>query len=113
MAKVGDGSDPYAWLQHGSEREIKAYLEAENRYCRAALKPVRALERALFRAMNERLVEPAQSDPEKIEQWYYYMRTREGSAFPIYCRSDQPNGGVEEVLLDQDAMAAHLPTRVP
>ena len=109
VAKVGEGSDPYAWLQHGSEREIKAYLEAENRYCRAALKPVRALERALFRAMNERLVEPAQSDPEKIEQWYYYMRTREGSAFPIYCRSDQPNGGVEEVLLDQDAMAAHLP----
>ena len=37
------------------------------------------------------------------------MRTREGSAFPIYCRTERLDGGREEVLLDQDEMAARLP----
>ena len=108
-APVGAGPDPYAWLQHGDERHIQRYLEAENKYARAALRPVRKLERTLLQAMTGRLDEHEHGEPERIEQWYYYMRTREGSAFPIYCRTERLEGGSEEVLLDQDEMAQRLP----
>jgi len=108
VARVGRGDDPYAWLQHGDEREIKKYLEAENRYFKAVLKPARKVERKLLSAMTERLSGEEVGDPERIEGWYYYMRTREGSAFPIYCRTKEL-GGEEQVLLDQDDMASRLP----
>ena len=109
VARVGKGGDPYAWLQHGDEREIKAHLEAENQYAKWALKPVKKLEREVFAAMSGRLDDQEHGDPEKIEKWYYYMRTREGSAFPVYCRREKMNGGVEEVLLDQDELASRVP----
>jgi oligopeptidase B len=108
-APIGLGSDPYAWLQHGDERKIKKYLEAENRYCRSVLKQAKQVERMYFSAMTERLGAQELGDPEKIEGWYYYMRTREGSAFPVYCRKKELESGREEVLLDQDDMASRLP----
>ena len=55
VAPIGQGDDPYAWLQHGNEREIKKYLEAENRYCESVLNPVREVEQMFFSAMAERL----------------------------------------------------------
>lgn len=106
---AGAGSDPYAWLQHGDEREIKAYLEAENKYAKSVLKPAKKLERALFKAMSERVDDQEHGDPEKIERWYYYMRTSADSSFPIYCRKEKLERGVEEVLLDQDEMSSRLP----
>ena len=109
VARVGAESDPYSWLQHGNEREIKSYLQAENRYAKAALRPIKKLERTLFAAMNARLDDQDHGDPEKIDGWYYYMRTRDGSAFPIYCRKASLDSEVEEVLLDQDEMASRLP----
>ncbi len=110
VARVGENiNDPYEWVRHGDEREIKAYLADENQYAKAVLKPVKKLERLLFQAMSDRLEDQEHGDPERIEKWYYYMRTRENSSFPIYCRKEQLEGGVEEVLLDQDEMASRYP----
>ena len=63
-APVGTGPDAYAWLQHGDERRIRRYLEAENKYARAALRPVRKLERALLQAMSGRLDDHEHGEPE-------------------------------------------------
>ena len=65
-APVGTGPDAYAWLQHGDERRIRRYLEAENKYARAALRPVRKLERALLQAMSGRLDDHEHGEPEVV-----------------------------------------------
>jgi hypothetical protein len=78
--------DPYDWLRSGDEKEIKQYLVNENAYAHQELRACKKFEKALFHEMEKRVAEKEEGVPELIEGWYYYMRTSEGSSFPIYCR---------------------------
>jgi len=103
--------DEYFWLRNREDPEVLAYLEAENAYTAAVMRPTEPLQERLFLEMRGRIKETDLSVPERIDGWLYYHRTAEGAQYPIYCRRPAlAEGGddksAEEVLLDLNPLAA-------
>lgn len=98
--------DNYYWLRERSNPEVLAYLEAENRYTAAMMKPTEALQETLYRELLGRVKETDQAAPEKLKDYFYYTRTEAGLAYPIYCRKKGSLEAPEEILLDQNSLAA-------
>jgi oligopeptidase B len=103
-------TDEYFWMRNREDPEVLAYLEAENRYTAAVMRPTEPLQERLFAEMRGRIKETDLSVPERIDGWLYYHRTEAGAQYPIYCR--RPALGVsadddsaEEVLLDLNPLA--------
>jgi oligopeptidase B len=98
--------DNYFWLRDKPNPEVRAYLEAENAYTDAVMKPTDALQKKLYDEMLSRVKETDVEVPYREGDYFYYVRTEAGKQYPIRCRrkatiSDAP----EEVLLDQNEMA--------
>ncbi len=74
-------------------------------YTQAVMKQVAGLEKALFKEMSSRVAWSEEGDPEKIGAWFYYMRTEDGTAFPIYCRRKGSMHAPEEIVLNQNVQA--------
>jgi len=112
-------TDDYFWLRNREDPEVLAYLEAENRYTEAVMRPTEELRQRLFAEMRARIKESDLSVPERLDGWLYYHRTETGAQYPIYCRrpatdppvlppfgpSVVPSAG-EEILLDLNPLAA-------
>jgi len=98
--------DNYFWLrdQH-SNPQVIAYLEAENAYTSATMQHTEALQTKLYEEMLSRIKETDLSVPYRKDDYYYYSRTEEGKAYPIYCRKKDNLDASEEVLLDQNELA--------
>ncbi len=97
--------DPYAWLRGKEKPEVIAYLEAENRYTDAVMKPTQALQEKLYQELLSRIKQTDLSVPARRDDYWYYSRTEEGKQYPIFCRRKGSAGGPEEVLLDVNALA--------
>ena len=108
--------DDYGWLRDPNWRdvmrdpgrldtEIRAYLEAENRYAEAALAGLADLKRALVAEMRARIKEDDSTVPARDGLFAYFVRYREGGQHPLVCRLPVIRGE-EELLLDGDALAA-------
>ena len=78
--------DEYAWLRDRDDPAVLAYLEAENRYTEAVMRPSEELQDRLFEEMRARIKETDLSVPEPLDDWLYYSRTEAGAQYPIYCR---------------------------
>ena len=98
--------DEYAWLRNRDDPEVIAYLEAENRHTAAAMRGTDALQELLYREMRGRIKETDLSVPERRDGWLYYSRTEEGGQYAIFCRRRDEPGAAEQVLLDQNPLAA-------
>ena len=96
--------DDYFWLRDKDAPEVTAYLEAENAYADAALKPTETFQADLYREMLARIKEDDQSVPYLYGGWLYYARTETGKQYSIHCRRRPPDGP-EEVTLDLNALA--------
>ena len=96
--------DDYFWLRDKDAPEVTAYLEAENAYADAALKPTETFQADLYREMLARIKEDDQSVPYPYGDWLYYARTETGKQYSIHCRRRAPDGP-EEVVLDLNALA--------
>jgi oligopeptidase B len=107
--------DPYEWLRNKDDPEVISYLEAENAYTEAQTAHLSELSDAIFGEIKARTKETDLSVPTYTSHpggpaYWYYVRTVEGSEYPIYCRvvandrttmpdpEHQISG--EEVLLD-------------
>ena len=99
--------DEYFWLRDRSDPEVIAYLEAENRYTGAAMRHTEALQEQLYQEMRGRIKETDLSVPERVDDYFYYTRTEAGGQYPIFCRRRGSLDAPEEVLLDQNQLAAH------
>jgi oligopeptidase B len=108
--------DDYAWLRDENWREvmrdpdvlnkdIRAYLEAENAYTEKALEPLTALREALFQEMKGRIKEDDSYVPSPDGPFAYYTRYVEGAQHPLFCRRPRGTEGNEEVLLDANKEA--------
>ncbi len=97
-------TDNYYWLNQREDQAVIDYLNAENDYLKAVMKPVKALEDKLFEEMKGRIKETDQSVPYKDGSYYYYSRFVEGGEYPVYCRKKTPETKEEEVLLDGNAL---------
>src|SRR3990172_4791453 len=98
-------TDDYAWLRDKDNPEVIAYLEAENAYTEAVMKPAEALQKQLYDEMLARIKEDDSRPPVKRDDWYYYSRTEQGKAYPIYCRKHGSPDAPEEIFFDQNAAA--------
>ncbi len=97
--------DNYAWLREKSNPEVKAYLEAENAYTDAVMKPTEGLQKKLYGEMLSRIKETDVDVPYRDGDYFYYSRTEAGKQYGIYCRKKGSLDAPEQVLLDQNEMA--------
>ena len=109
-------TDDYAWLRADNWQEamrepdvlpapIKAYLEAENSYCKEAMAGTEALQKELVAEMRGRMQEKDDSLPDLYGPYAYSYRYLEGAEHPVYLRTPR-EGGAEQVLIDVNVEAA-------
>lgn len=101
--------DNYFWLREKGAPDVTAYLEAENAYTDAVLKPTEAFQSALYDEMLARIQETDLSVPYKQGGWLYYARTAEGKQYPTYCRTKDATDADEEITLDLNVLATDKP----
>jgi len=97
--------DNYYWLNDRENPEVIAYLEAENEYTKAVLKPTEKFQEDLFNELKSRIKEDDKSVPYKERGFFYYSRYETGKEYPIYCRKKESLDAPEEILLDVNKMA--------
>ena len=97
--------DNYYWLRDKPNPEVKAYLEAENAYTAAVMKPTESLQKKLYDEMLSRIKETDVDVPYKEGGYFYYSRTEAGKQYQIRCRKKGSLDGPEEVLLDINELA--------
>jgi len=97
--------DNYYWLRDKASPEVKAYLESENAYTDAVMKPTEALQKQLYDEMLGRIKETDVDVPYKKGGHFYYSRTEAGKQYPIRCRKKDSMDAPEEVLLDVNELA--------
>src|ERR1700682_4134201 len=100
--------DNYYWLRDKKNPEVKAYLEAENAYTEAVMKPTEGLQKRLYDEMLGRIKETDVEVPYKEGDYFYYTRTEAGKQYPIRCRRKGCMAAPEEVVLDVNEMAKGL-----
>jgi oligopeptidase B len=97
--------DHYAWLRHKEDPEVIAYLNAENAYTDAILKPTEPFQEKLYQEMLGRILQTDLSVPYRLRGYLYYTRTEEGKQYALHCRRRNAEGAVEELLLDLNHLA--------
>jgi oligopeptidase B len=104
----GDRVDPYYWLRDDTRQdpEVLAYLTAENAYTDAMLAAARPLEERVYGEIVGRIKQDDASVPYRKRGYWYYSRYETGSDYPIYARKRGTLEAPEEILLDENALAA-------
>src|SRR5215813_5958754 len=78
--------DYYQWLCDKTDKEVIAYLDAENAYTAAVMKPTESLQETLYKEMLGRIKQTDLSVPYRLGDYFYYTRTAEGKQYNIHCR---------------------------
>ena len=97
--------DNYSWLREKQNPDVRAYLEAENAYTDAVMKPTEALQKKLYDEILSRIKETDVEVPYREGGYYYYVRTEAGKQYPIHCRKKGSMNAPEEVVLDLNELA--------
>jgi oligopeptidase B len=97
--------DHYAWLRQKENPEVIAYLEAENSYTDAILRPTESFQEELYQEMLGRILQTDLSVPYHLRGLLYFTCTEEGKQYPVYCRRADRGGSLDEMLLDLNRMA--------
>lgn len=101
-------TDNYHWMRDRNQEkspEVIAYLEAENKYTDAVMKPHGKFVDSLYDEMLGRIKQTDLSVPYKYGDFWYFTKTIEGKQYPVYLRSKTREGKDPETLLDQNKMA--------
>jgi oligopeptidase B len=101
--------DPWAWLKDANypdvtDKDLLAYLEAENAYFEAVMKPHEPLVARLYEEMKGRIKEDDSSVPQKDGNWLYWTAYETGGEYRKWWRKPV-GGGEDELLLDEPALA--------
>jgi oligopeptidase B len=97
--------DNYFWLRDKPNPEVRAYLEAENAYTDAVMKPTEPFQKKLYTEMLGRIKETDVDVPYKEGDYFYYSRTEAGKQYQIRCRRKGSMDAPEEVILDINELA--------
>ncbi|MFA6006349.1 MAG: S9 family peptidase [Candidatus Paceibacterota bacterium] len=96
--------DKYNWLKDINDPDTLKYIKTENSYADAVMAETKELQTKLYKEMLGRIKETDMSVPERIDIFYYYLRTEEGKQYPVYCRKPI-DSEVEQILLDENELA--------
>ncbi|MBV9842800.1 MAG: S9 family peptidase [Sphingomonadaceae bacterium] len=107
-------TDNYAWLRDPGyptveNAEILAYLNAENGYFEAAMKPLDPLVETLFVEMKGRLKEDDAGVPQQDGDWLYWWAFAPGAQYRRWYRKRADGFGEEQLILDEPAEAEGKP----
>jgi oligopeptidase B len=97
--------DHYTWLRHKENAEVIEYLNAENAYTAAFLRPTEAFQERLYGEMLGRILQTDLSVPYRLRGYHYFTRTEEGKQYPIHYRRRDEEDSSEELLLDLNLLA--------
>ncbi len=97
--------DNYYWLRERDNPKVIAYLQEENDYLSAVMKPTEALQEKLYGEIVGRIKQTDMSVPYRTRGYYYYTRFEEGKEYPVYCRKKGRLEAPEEILLNVNEMA--------
>jgi oligopeptidase B len=97
--------DDYFWLRDKQNPDVKAYLEAENAYADAYMKPTEAFQQKLYGEMLSRIKQTDVAVPYRDGDYFYYSRTIEGKQYPILARKKGSLEAPEQVILDVNELA--------
>lgn len=114
--------DEYYWLRDDKRenKQMLAYLEAENAYADAVLQPLKPVEDRLYGEIVGRIKQDDASVPYRERGWWYYSRFQTGQDYPVHARRKDAAGvdaasilkaneagdfAGEDVLLDVNALA--------
>ncbi|HEX8161549.1 MAG TPA: S9 family peptidase [Pyrinomonadaceae bacterium] len=98
-------TDNYFWLREKKSPEVVAYLNAENAYTDAVMKPTESFQRKLYDEMLARVKQTDTNVPYRQGAYLYYTRTVEGQSYPIFARKKGTESAPEEITLDLNEMA--------
>lgn len=101
--------DPWNWLRDPGypkveDKDVLAYLEAENEYFEAAMKPHKPLVDKLFKEMKGRIKEDDSSVPQKDGDWLYWREFEVGAQYRKWFRKPA-SGGEAQLILDEPKLA--------
>ncbi|MBI1806893.1 MAG: oligopeptidase B, partial [Ignavibacteria bacterium] len=74
-------TDNYYWLRERSNPDVKKYVEAENAYTDAMMKPTLAFQETLYSEMVRRIKETDEDPPYPEGSYFYYTRTEKGKQY--------------------------------
>jgi oligopeptidase B len=97
--------DHYDWLRQKENPEVIAYLQSENAYTDAILKPTQGFQERLYQEMLGRILQTDFSVPYRLRGHLYFTRTEEGKQYALHCRRREAEGSPEELLLDLNQLA--------
>ncbi len=97
--------DNYYWLNERENPEVLSYLEEENEYKEALLKPTKKFQETLFKEMKSRIKKDDSSVPYFLNYYWYVTRYEKGKEYPIYTRRYMDIDSDEEILLDVNELA--------
>ena len=98
-------TDNYFWLRDKPNPEVRSYLEAENAYTDAVMKPTEPFQKKLYDEMLSRVKETDVEVPYREGDFFYYTRVEAGKQYPIRCRKRASMDAPEEILLDINELA--------
>jgi oligopeptidase B len=102
--------DDYHWLKDQGypkvdDKPVLDYLNAENAYFEAQMKPRAALVETLFQEMKGRLKEDESSVPQRDGDYLYWRKFEAGAQYKQWMRKSVA-GGPDEVMFDEAKAAA-------
>ena len=97
--------DDYGWLKDKTGADTIAYLEAENAYADAYMKPYEKLSQQLYDEMLGRIKQTDVNVPYLKNGYYYYMRTVEKKQYPILARKKGSVDAEEQITVDMNQLA--------
>jgi oligopeptidase B len=92
-------------MRDREDPEVLKYLRAENDYLEEVMGHTKPLQEMLYTEMKGRMKETDSTVPERRGGYLYYTRSEEGKQYPIYCRRKEAPESLEEILIDQNALA--------
>jgi len=98
-------TDDYGWLREKANPETIAYLESENAYAEAVMKPTAELQKKLYDEMLGHIKQTDVNVPYRKGDYFYYTRTEEGKQYPIYARKKGSVDAPEEITIDVNKLA--------
>jgi oligopeptidase B len=100
--------DEYYWLRDDTRKnaDMLAYLKAENAYADAVLASSKPLQDTLYEEIVARIKQDDSSVPYQLRGYWYYSRFEAGKDYAIIARRKGTMDAPEEILFDQNAMAA-------
>ena len=76
--------DNYYWLNQREDEKVIEYLNQENSYTKAKLKPTEKLQKQLFNEMKSRIKEDDSSVPYFYNDYWYIKKFQKGKDYPNY-----------------------------